>query len=62
VTGLRESSHAAETAEWAPYAQARAAARQALGEARFAEAYSAGRALSAEQAIAYALEVTATPS
>ena len=59
VTALRESTHAAETAEWPPYARAMAAARGALGAERFAEAYAAGHALTVEQAIAGALVATA---
>lgn len=60
VTGLRDAANPdADTAEWAPFAHAGETARQALGEASFGEAHAAGRTLSSEQAIAYALDVTA---
>jgi predicted ATPase/DNA-binding XRE family transcriptional regulator len=54
IDGLRAAASADETAEWAPFARASEQARKALGEERFAAAQAAGRALSAEQAIAVA--------
>jgi predicted ATPase/DNA-binding XRE family transcriptional regulator len=62
VAGLRASASIADAAEWTPFAQATEAAQQALGAAPFDEAYATGRALSTEQAIAYALQVTETPT
>ncbi len=62
VAGLRASASIAEATEWPPFAQASETAHQALGDARLAEEHATGHALSAEQAIAYALEVTAAPA
>jgi non-specific serine/threonine protein kinase len=59
VAGLRRAARSASTADWAPFAQAQDAARQALGEKEFTHASRSGVALSAERAISYALAATA---
>jgi predicted ATPase/DNA-binding XRE family transcriptional regulator len=61
IASLRASASIASVA-WAPFSHATEAAQRALGEAPFADARAGGGALSAEQAIAYALEVTAPPA
>lgn len=61
VAGLRASASIVEATEWTPFAQATERAQRTLGATRAAETYAAGHALSAEQAISYALEVT-TPT
>ncbi len=58
IAALRAVAGAADQAEWPLYTQATATARAALGEQPFAEAYDAGRALTPEQAIALALELS----
>ncbi len=55
VARLRAARRLVPSAEWPPLAQAREAARQALGEDAFAAAHRAGAARSPEQVIAYAL-------
>lgn len=61
IAALRASASITEQAEWPPFAQAAEMARRSLGVARFDEACAAGRALSAEQAIVYALESLRSP-
>jgi predicted ATPase/DNA-binding XRE family transcriptional regulator len=56
IAGLQQVARAAAAAVWRPFAQARAAAIQALGEDQYAAAYSAGATLSPERAIAEALD------
>ena len=57
ASALRDSINSViDPVDRAEYEDSRASLRAALGEARFAEAWEAGRALPLEQAVAYALE------
>ncbi|HEX6799279.1 MAG TPA: helix-turn-helix domain-containing protein [Ktedonobacterales bacterium] len=55
VGGLRAVADAGETAEWPPFANALAAARQALGEQAFATLYEEGATLAPERMVDYTL-------
>ena len=59
VSALRAVAGAGETEEWPPFAAARDAAQQALGEEAFAAAYGEGAALPPERIVDYALALLA---
>ncbi|HEX9039223.1 MAG TPA: helix-turn-helix domain-containing protein [Ktedonobacterales bacterium] len=55
VAGLRARAGAGESAEWAPFAAARAVAEDALGASAYRAAHDWGEALPPERAVEYAL-------
>ncbi|HET9110253.1 MAG TPA: tetratricopeptide repeat protein [Ktedonobacterales bacterium] len=61
IAALRASASITEQTEWPPFAQASEATHRSLGPIRFDEVCADGRALSAEQAIVYALESVRSP-